>query len=94
MSVAGIPGYHSDAWRSLSWELGDRWADLACAWADIQPDPAGVIAALLSAVALRPEEQVASSAAFDFVCGVDWPTWQTVVGDSGAEGYLSEGLYA
>ena len=39
VSVAGDVGRRTDAWRSLSWEVGDAYADLACAWADLCADP-------------------------------------------------------
>jgi hypothetical protein len=71
VSVGGEPGRYSKVKRLLAWDLGDGWADLSCAWADLQPDPAEAAAALLSAIALRHAAQTARSAAEEFMRGVD-----------------------
>lgn len=50
--VGGRVGERTDVWRTPAYELGARWADLLCGWADLTADPDESAAALLVVVAL------------------------------------------
>lgn len=56
-SVAGEVGARTEGWKLLAEELGDRPADLVCAWADLCDDPAEALDGALSVLRLAGKDQ-------------------------------------
>ncbi len=51
--MALIEGNHTKEWQELSWHVGDPWASWMCTWCDIQDEPVGTLAALLTIASLH-----------------------------------------
>lgn len=49
---------HTDDWRTLSWYVGDTWADWFCSWCDRQADPKEAVTALITVANLRWQEHL------------------------------------